>query len=191
MEILAKTKVEVGADTVRLALDYHGRCWILGRDLGDLIGQRYPHIPKSMRCAIGDKPVAHYSLLGHMVRKGHLMTPVIQQLGQQILSKGIGQMCDKAYGARQIERTIIDQLIDPESHTADLSEFIRQLPGDHHVYHSLVRQAFGATGIQLDSGPFAPHPKVVPSLFTIDKAAKTRVTSMGVASILQLLGVTV
>lgn len=191
MELKVKTKVSIAVEgttlDVRIGLDHHGRCWIVGRDLGAVLGQRYPHVPSQYREQTEEGHVlADFGLLSHLVRAQHTHTDRLQGLASAILNGGIAILCDKLMGPRVVEREVIDRVLDQP-----LDVLIKALPGDHHVYQSLVRMALGAPSIQQDKGPFAPHHRILDVLFTIDKAAKSVPTAKGVGAILNLLGIKV
>ncbi|MCY1544588.1 hypothetical protein D9M68_804810 [compost metagenome] len=176
----------MGNHQLRIGLDSHGVCWIVGYDLAQLLGRRYVHIPQAMKGWTSDSRIlARYALVSQWLREGKHEPGLLRTIGGAILNVGIPAMCEKQYG----ERTLVET-VGMQTHRS-LTEVLRMIDGDHHVYATLVRQALGASAIQRDQGPFAPHHSLVGSLFDITQKAEVVVLPPGVLACLTLLGVKV
>lgn len=187
IELVTKHKIALGKDLLRVGLDHHGRFWIVGRDLGKAIGQRFPHIPNTYKAVTGPGPtvLAAYDIINHWNRQDKYAS-IMRSLGDVILNKAMPAMCEKLYGPRAVYVDDVERVL---SSQGTLSELLALLPGDHHVYATLVRTAFGAPSIQRDKGPFVPHHQLVGRAFEIRPDTEISVMPLGVSSILTLLGV--
>lgn len=195
IELTVRHRVPLpNANAVRVGLDAHGTCWMVGRDIGELIGKRFPHIPPRLYGRLDNgQPMAQFEILRHWQTTGRQNAHTLV-LGHQMLNDAFPDMCRRLYGPRTIERSAIDQLnVSVTGWEVPLKDLMHQLPGDRHVYASLVRQAFGAVQIQRDQGPFAPHHKLTGVYFEVgtrgELAGHVVVLPRGVPAILTLLGI--
>lgn len=190
MELIVKTRIPVGDWHLRLGLDPHGVCWLAGKDLGRLIGKRFPHIPAKLHAVTSNGThLAAFEILRHWESTGR-SNEETRRIGLIVLNDKVSEMCNTLYGPRSFsaaDRKRLEASLD-EQGTTTIHELLKLVPGDHHVYSTLIRQAFGAIQIQRDQGPFAPHPQLVDRMFCLD-GPNVRIMPMGIAAVFRLLGV--